>query len=154
MMTEVQRQKTNEYVVPWDGDTAYWDPYYTYSMMYPTASPDAAPFVFQADNGAPLPPRKKFLDMFMGQIDKLVSMMSSDIAQITLSPEQQAGSKVQMQILADTLGHLGDGRDELKGLTKVDKPDTEAIFKTAKEMRDNTSGINDLCKGLAKSLRQ
>ena len=148
IMHEVTRTSEVEYVNPWFGDSGFMDPYYGYAMGgYPIA--DDTMFSFRED-GPKLPPRKKWLDFYSGEIDQLSAMLQSDIS-VTKMPGGSTAT-VEWQVANDTMKTVDTDRQILKTLCAADTVNTDAVMKQAQVLRDDVSGIDRITKRLVSTV--
>jgi hypothetical protein len=147
IMNELQRREQVEYVNPWFGDPGFADPYNSFGMMYPIA--DDTMFSFRED-GPRLPPRKKWLDFYNGEIDQLSTMLTNEIS-VTKMP---AGTSavVDWQVASDTMKTVDQDRQTLRTLCAADTVNVDAVMKQAQILRDDVSGIDRITKRLSSSI--
>jgi hypothetical protein len=149
---EVTRHQ--ETVVADLADAAVMNPY--------DAAPGLWPSGFANDfetvkKGPLLPPRPQYINLSMDQMERLIALLNSDLAQLmnpqgalfTLSDDVRAQAKV----FRDTCNSIASDYTSLKPLTTGPKYDNKAIGTCAKTIHDDLKGVNDVRKRLLDMLK-
>lgn len=83
------------------------------------------------------PPRKKFLDYFMSQIDDLMKMTQTEVTALVLPDDANDEAKAEMKTLSDTLATLPKDIDALKEVTQGPDYDNMAIARAAQQLQND-----------------
>ncbi len=100
-----------------------------------------------------LPPRKKWLDYFISQIDSLLPMVESEITAIEL-PENTPETIDLLKQIKDCANGLPGDLTKLKTVTSEDKLDNMKIAVEAQRMQDHVVKIDKALKSLADEIHK
>lgn len=147
LVTEVSRH--NE--VPMQGrQVMIWDNMYS---MYNDGTNNSNIMVPTVD-GPVLPPRKKFVDQSMEQINKLTKILAADVASLPIPSSgagKEAGEKrAQTEVANDSVKSLETSVVALNEKTQGPTYDNAAIEKSAKALAQQYAGLDALRKRLEK----
>ncbi len=94
------------------------------------------------------PPRKKFLDYFMSQIDDLMKMTQTEVTALVLPDDANDQAKTEMKTLSDTLALLPQDIEALKEVTQGPDYDNMAIARAAQQLQDHIVTMEKASKKL------
>ena len=126
-----------------------------YDNMY-TASyePGQMTNMIPTVDGPVLPPRKKFVDLSMEQINKLTKLLAADIANLPITASgggKEADEKrAQTEVANDSVKGLEANVVSLNDKTQGPPYDNAAIAKSAKALSQQYEGLESLRKRLQK----
>lgn len=124
---------------------------------YPGLNPTGLAAGFQNTRPGPLlPPRKRYIDLSMSQLQQLVPLVDSDISDILAATQQSTANtdaiKAQMLIASDARGRIDAAYQKLITLTKGAPYDNKAISAATEDIRDDVSSINEIRHRVSKLL--
>src|SRR5690606_10510041 len=92
--------------------------------------------------GGMMPPRKKWIDYFMNQVESLLPMVEKDIAAIELPSEASAEAQKQYKRIKECGAKLPDDLENLKSVTAGEKLENMPIAVRAQKMQDRIVSID------------
>jgi hypothetical protein len=102
--------------------------------------------------GDALPPRKKWLDLTMAEVEKLVALIQQDKAALVV-PSDQTAATSSLKSLDDLIADIQKRLDSLKTLTAGPKYQNIEIGKEALGIFEDTKKIEQPWKDLVHALR-
>ncbi len=96
--------------------------------------------------GPLLPPRKRFIDMSMGQLQQLITMLDTDMQNLmrdtqAVTPGDDA-ARAQLMIANDARDRLDAAEKQLVTLTKSPPYDNKAISNASEDVHDEIRAID------------
>lgn len=124
---------------------------------YPGLNPTGMAAGFQNMKPGPLlPPRKRYVDVSMTQLQQLITLLDTDVSNILAATQQgNANSdaiKAQMLIVSDAKNRIDSANQKLIALTKGAPYDNKAISTATEDIRDDVASINELRHRISKML--
>jgi len=98
--------------------------------------------------GGLLPPRKKFLDYFMSQINDLYKMTQTEVAALQLPDDATDDGKAILKTVTDAAAALPDDISALAEVTAGPELDNMNIARAAQQMQDHVQAIEKATKKL------
>lgn len=98
--------------------------------------------------GGFLPPRKKFLDYFMSQIDDLVKLMQTDVSGLVLTDDASDDAKAQLKTVTDAMAQIPQDISNLKDVTQGPDYDNMQIARAAQVLQDRIAVMEKASKKL------
>ncbi len=106
--------------------------------------------------GAQLPPRKKWLDFDVSQVEGVVGILQHEVSSlcppVALSNTARDSFKVELSMMSEANGKIQSDNDQLKTLAKGPTYDSDKIGKTAHDMRIAARTIEECRKRAVKAL--
>ncbi|HEY9867978.1 MAG TPA: hypothetical protein V6D08_02120 [Candidatus Obscuribacterales bacterium] len=112
---------------------------------------DTAPVVTH-DTGELLPPRKAVLDPLVAEVGNSMSELAADLASIQVPASLPEETRVQWEVLNDTLRQMQQHVQWLKDVTTNNTDDNALIAQAAIHVHDDAGGIDDIARRLLKAL--
>ncbi len=114
---------------------------------------DTAPTIMQ-DTGKLLPPRKEVLDPLVAQVTNDLNGLQMDVSTIALPDSLSDDSRVQWQVLNDTVKRMQQHVQWLQNVTTSNLDDNALIAASAIHIHDDAAGVDDISKRLLKALKR
>jgi hypothetical protein len=98
--------------------------------------------------GGFLPPRKKFLDYFVSQIDDLVQMIQTEVTGLVLPDDANDEAKADLKEITDAMAQIPQDISGLKDVTQGPDYDNMAIARAAQILQDRIGVMEKASKKL------
>jgi hypothetical protein len=112
---------------------------------------DTAPVVTH-DTGKLLPPRKEVLDPLVAEVGNSMSELATDLASIQMPASLPEETRVQWEVLNDTLTRMQQHAQWLEDVTTNNTDDNALIAQAAIHVHDDAGGIDDIARRLLRAL--
>ena len=104
--------------------------------------------------GDALPPRKKWLDITMSEIEKMVALLKQERAAIEIQPDKQTAAAAPLKELDDLLTNIDSQVNQLKTLTAGPKYENIAIGKQGLAIFEETRKVEKPWKELVQLFKK
>ncbi|HZT34929.1 MAG TPA: hypothetical protein VFA15_03345, partial [Nitrososphaera sp.] len=104
--------------------------------------------------GGYLPPRKKWLDYFMSEINSLQTMCQADVSGLVLPDDASDTAKSELQSIKSSVSLLPKDVQDLAALTQGPKYDNNAIGRQAQLLQDHVSEMQKSVKKLYEACKK
>lgn len=110
----------------------------------------------------PLPPRKKWVDQDMTQLTQVLKILTTEINAVGAASSLDTSIKVSIEIMQDNLEQVDEQYARLNSLANPSTSDEKGLpnydkigmARAAQNLKDETSGINEIRKRLIRQIRE
>lgn len=104
--------------------------------------------------GGFLPPRKKFLDYFQGQLGDLMKMTQTEVSGLVLPADASDQAKTDMQTISDSLSTFPKDLQAIADVTQGPKFNNYDIARAAQLLQDHIQAVEKATKSLNSEMRK